>query len=240
MRRAIAAEWGKLWSLRAPWFCIPVAIALTVSVAFTLANDFEYDISQHRRPATDTLPVLDALGPAIQLGQLALVALAMLVVTSEYATGLIRATLLAQPRRGVVLLAKTVVASAVGFVGGLASAAVGWWVTAADLGAHAATGSPVAGCLRVALVVALACAFTTAVGSLLRSGAGTLTTVFVMLIGLDVTDPRFAVYTPAGSAIAFASGDSTHYPYGVGLLVLGAWVLAAHAAARILLQRRDA
>jgi ABC-2 type transport system permease protein len=240
VRRAVVAEWGKVWSLRAPWFCVPAAVVLTAGIAFTLANDFGYDIREHRRPATDTMPVVDALGPAIQLGQLALVALAMLVITSEYGTGVVRATFLARPRRGDVLLAKTVVATVIGFGAGLGCAVAGWSAAAADLGRHGVAGSPVAGCLRVALTVALACAFTVAVGSVLRSSAGTLTTAFVMLVGLTVLSPRVGAYTPAGASVAFISADSGQYPSWAGLIVLAGWVGAAQLAAHVLLVRRDA
>jgi ABC-2 type transport system permease protein len=234
MKRAIAAEWGKIWSLRSPWFCVVAAVLLTVAIAMSLANDFVYDITQHHRPPTDTMPVLDALGPAVQLGQLALVALAMLVVTSEYGTGVIRATFLARPRRTDVLLAKTAVSAAVGGAAGLVAAATGWWAAKAALGTHEAAAPPISGCLRIALTVALACAFTTAVGFLLRSGAGTLTTAFVMLVGLQVLDERVSAYTPAGAATNFMSGDT--WP-ALGILL--AWVLAAQAAAWILLTSRD-
>jgi ABC-2 type transport system permease protein len=240
MRRAIAAEWGKTWSLRATWFGPPAAVLLTVIVALTLANDFVYDIAQHRRPATDRLAVLEPLGAAMQLGQLALVALAMLIVTSEYGNGVIRATFLARPCRRDVLLAKTVVAVVVGLGGGLVSAAVGWWAARLALGSHATLGAPGPDCLRLALVAGLACAFTTAVASVLRSGAGTLTVVFILLVGLQVLDPRVGAYTPAGSAVAFVARDSAQYPWWVGAIVLAGWVLGAQVTAHVLLTRRDA
>lgn len=240
MRRAIAAEWGKIWSLPSAWFAAPAAMVLTAATAATLANDFVYDIAQHRRAATDTLAVLEPLGPAVQLGQLALVAFAMVVVTSEYGNGLIRATFLARPRRGDVLAAKTVVALGVGLTAGLASASVGWLVVRVLLGEHGRAGTPVPDCLRLALVSGLACAFTTAVASLLRSGAGTLTVVFLLFVGLQVLDPRIGEYTPAGAGAAFVSGDATAYPSWAGAIVLLAWVVAAQALAHVLLNRRDA
>ena len=234
MRRALAAEWGKTWSLRSAWFSIPAAVVLTAFTATTLANDFTHDIDERRIPVTDTMPVLDALGPAVQLGQLALIALALLVVTSEYGTGVIRATFLARPRRRDVLLAKTAVAVAVGFAGGLACAVAGWAAARLVLGGHAAPGAAVPACLRLALVAALACALTTALASVLRSAAGTLATVFVVLVGLQILTPPIGEYTPAGAAVSFVSGEAT------GGLVLVIWVLAAQLSAHVLLVRRDA
>ena len=232
---AITAEWGKIWSLRSPWFCVVAAVLLTVGMAATLANDFLYDIDQRRLPESETLAVLEPLTQAMQVGQLALVASAMLAVTSEYGTGVIRSTFLARPRRRDVLLAKTAVAAVVGLVAGLASAAAGWAATALLLGDHAQPGEPVAACLRLAVVAMLACMFTVAVGFLVRSAAGTLTTMFVMLVGLQLVDARIGQYLPAGSAVAFAAGDGVRH-----LGVLAAWTAAALLAAGLLTARRDA
>ncbi|MEV0902839.1 hypothetical protein [Actinoplanes sp. NPDC049802] len=235
MRGALTAEWGKTWSLRSPWFCVVAAPALTTVMAATLANDFRYDIGQGRLPASATLPVLDPLTQAMQVGQLVLVALAMLTVTSEYGTGVIRSTLLAHPRRRDVLLAKTAVAAVTGFVAGLASAAAGWATAALLLGDHAAGGEPVAACLRLAATASLACMLTVAVGFLLRSGAGTLTTMFVLLVGLQVVDPRIGRFLPAGAAVAFMAGDGVRH-----LLVLAGWTVAVLSVAGAVLARRDA
>jgi len=235
MRRAIHAEWGKTWSLRSAWFAVPAAVVLTVFTAMTLANDFRYDIAHHRRPVTDTLAVLDPLGDAVQLGQLALIALAMLLVTSEYGTGVIRATFLARPRRGDVLLAKTVVGVLVGLAGGLASGVAGWVATRVVLAEYAAPGAAVPACLRIAVVGGLACALTVALASVLRSAAGTLTTAFVLLVGLQVLSPPVGDYTPATAAVKFVADSSW-----AGLAVLTAWTVAAHVLAHILLARRDA
>jgi ABC-2 type transport system permease protein len=235
VRNAITAEWGKVWSLRSPWFCIVAAVVLTAGMAATLANDFRYDITQGRLPDSETLAVLDPLTQAMQVGQLALVALAMLVVTSEYGTGVIRSTFLARPRRRDVLLAKTAVAAVVGFAAGLVSAATGWAVTALLLGKYARPGKPVTPCLRLAVVAMLACMFTVAAGFLLRSAAGTLTTMFVLLVGLQLVDPRIGQYLPAGAAVAFAAGDGVR-----NLVVLAVWTVIAQIAGGLLLVRRDA
>jgi ABC-2 type transport system permease protein len=235
VRNAIAGEWGKTWSLRSPWFCLIATVLLSTGMAATLANDFLYDIAQGRLPAAETLAVLDPLTQAMQVGQLALIALAMLMVTSEYGTGVIRSTFLARPRRPDVLLAKTAVAAAVGFTAGLASAAAGWAAAALLLGKHARPGEPVAACLRLAVVAMLACMLTVAAGFLLRSAAGTLTTMFVLLVGLQLVDPRIGEYFPAGASVAFAAGDGFRH-----LLVLAAWTVAAQLAAGLLLARRDA
>jgi ABC-2 type transport system permease protein len=239
---AVRAEWGKIWSLRAPWLCIAGAAVLTVVTAYSLGNDFAYDVDRgQQQGSATTMPIVDALGPGVQLGALALVALAMIVVTSEYSTGLIRSTLLARPRRGEVLAGKTIVAAAIGLVAGAVVAAAGWVATDFALGSHvapAASGPEVVA--RVAVVAAADCALTVALGAMLRSGVGTLTVAFVLVVGLDVLSPPVGAYTPAGAALAFISSDGSRYPSWVGALVVLLWAAAAQVAGAALLRRRDA
>lgn len=117
------AEWGKLCSLRSPWACLLAAVLLVPGTAYTLANNVTYDIDQGRAPAGLSTPPLEILGSSLQFGLAMFIAFAMLAITSEYVTGSVRSTLLAQPRRWRVLLAKTAVVT-------VAAAAVGAAVAA--------------------------------------------------------------------------------------------------------------
>ena len=65
-----------------------------------------------------TDPVNFILGTGLGLGQLAICVLGVLVITSEYSTGAIRASLLAVPRRYPVIMAKGLVFGALVFVMG--------------------------------------------------------------------------------------------------------------------------
>ncbi len=82
-------------------------------------------------PADQMLPVEYAAMGALLLAQFAPIALAVLVITAEYASGSIWSTLLWDPRRGRVLLAKAVVLAVVMLVAGTAVAALA--AVAADL-----------------------------------------------------------------------------------------------------------
>jgi ABC-2 type transport system permease protein len=59
--------------------------------------------------------------------QITAIVLGTLVVTSEYGTGMIRATLSAMPRRGTVLAAKAIVLSSTLFVAGTVTAFAGYF-----------------------------------------------------------------------------------------------------------------
>ncbi len=97
----IHAEWTKLRTLASTWWLLAGAVALTVAVsAATVA-------------ATAVAPGLDPVKlslTGIQAGQAVVAILAVLVISNEYSTGMIRVTLTAMPRRLTVLAAKAALA----------------------------------------------------------------------------------------------------------------------------------
>lgn len=104
MRHALHAEWTKLRTVNGP-ACLAVVV-LTVGVgAITSATVSFQPVSGHD-------PVQLGL-TGIDVGQVALAALAVTVVAGEYATGMIHTTLLAIPRRLTMLTAKAVVVTSV-------------------------------------------------------------------------------------------------------------------------------
>ncbi|HUO48068.1 MAG TPA: ABC transporter permease subunit [Acidimicrobiales bacterium] len=107
-RRAMGAEWTKLWSVRStPITLIATGIAVVglcaLGTSTVNANEIVGD------PTRRSL-----IG--IFLGQLIFGVLGVLVMSAEYGTGTIRATLSALPRRPVVLGAKVLVFGAVAIV----------------------------------------------------------------------------------------------------------------------------
>ncbi|WP_214410213.1 ABC transporter permease [Sphaerisporangium fuscum] len=107
MRPYLRAEWTKLRTL-AGAFWLPLAV-----VALTVAVSAAASATVHCRPDSCDIdaPKLGLMG--VQAGQALVAILAVLVVTGEYGTGMIRATLAAMPRRGAVLAAKAAVVSGV-------------------------------------------------------------------------------------------------------------------------------
>ncbi len=99
----IHAEWTKLRTLASTWWLLAGAVALTVAVsAATVA-------------ATAVAPGLDPVKlslTGIQAGQAVVAILAVLVISNEYSTGMIRVTLAAMPARSAVLAAKAILVTA--------------------------------------------------------------------------------------------------------------------------------
>jgi ABC-2 type transport system permease protein len=100
MTDALHAEWTKLRTIPGTWWLMVGAVTLTVAASAGIAA------STHVSPggAGQDPTKLSLIGVA--LGQAVVAVLALLAVTEEYATGMIRATLAATPRRAVILGAK--------------------------------------------------------------------------------------------------------------------------------------
>ena len=113
LRHALHAEWTKLRTVSGPaWLLLGVA-ALTIAVAVAA-------VEATHCPQNLTCPVdttkLSLSG--IQFGQAVVAILAVLTVSNEYSSGMMRVTLAAMPRRQVVLAAKAILLAALVLVAG--------------------------------------------------------------------------------------------------------------------------
>ena len=248
-RRVMAAEGIKLRSTRSVrWLLVVsvlsiVAAALSTALTATLAE---------APPPDSGGGGTDPLGAAltgVSFTQVLVAALGVLVVTGEYSTGLIRATLTAVPQRLPVLWAKAVVTAVVVFVAMLAAALISFLSAQAIMSADASVslGDPevlralVGSALYLAVTAVLAVAF----GWVLRSAIGAMAALFgllfvVPLLGLLL--PQTAPYLPtnAGSAIMqIGSPEGVLSPWA-GLGVFSLYAVIGLAVAAVALVRRDA
>ncbi|MGR7026046.1 hypothetical protein [Geodermatophilus sp. URMC 62] len=248
-RRVVAAEGIKLRSTRSVrWLLVVsvlsiVAAALSAALTATLA-----DVPPPDGGGGGTDPLGAAL-TGVSFTQVLVAALGVLVVTSEYSTGLIRATLTAVPQRLSVLWAKTVVTAVVVFVAMLAAALVSFSaaqaVTSSDV--SISLGDP--GVLRAlvgsALYLAVTSVLGVAFGWLLRSAIGAMAALFgllfvVPLLGMLLPQTEPYLPTNAGSAIMqIGSLDGVLSPWA-GLGVFSLYAVIALSAAAAALVRRDA
>lgn len=115
-RHALVSEWTKLRSVRSTAWCLIITVVLTIAIG-VLTTSVEVARWNHLS-LIDRLrfdPVRISL-TGMLLSQLAIGVLGILVVTAEYGTGTIRATLAAIPQRPLVVLAKAVVFAVVALV----------------------------------------------------------------------------------------------------------------------------
>jgi len=115
MKAALHAEWTKLRTVAGTIWLLLATIAVTVALSVAAAA------------ATKCPSGGCAMDPAklsltgIQLGQALVAILAVLAISNEYSTGMIRVTLAAMPRRPTVLAAKAAVVSGVAL-----AVVIGW------------------------------------------------------------------------------------------------------------------
>jgi ABC-2 type transport system permease protein len=251
----IRSEWTKLHSLRSTRWSLGVAVVLTIGLSCVFAAILSSrwgHMSPHERRDRHPLDVAQA---GINVSQLAIMVLGVLLITGEYSTGMIRATMTAVPRRLPVLWAKLGVYAVVSFLLALPSVLIAFFASQAILSRHHILQIPFShGGVARAVVgggvyLMLIGLFALALGAIVRNTAGGIA-AFVALF--FVIPPLLNVlptswqndanpYIPNSAARSiFQLTHSSHSlsPTG-GLALFAAYTAAAIAIAALLLVRRD-
>jgi ABC-2 type transport system permease protein len=250
-RNVAQMEWLKLRSVRSTWWTLLVFAAGMIGLAILVMSRQHDSASLH--PGFD--PTNDSFA-GLAIGQLALGVLGVLAVTSEFSSGMIRATFAATPRRPLVLAAKAAVVAAVALMAGEIMAFVAFGAGEAVLKSpipHAALGQP--GVLRAVLMAgaypALIGLIGVGLGALIRHTAGAISAVVGVLFVLPL------ILVPLGTSIQNAAGQFMPMliaensltavkpvPHslspGLGFALLCLYAVAALAAGGWALARRDA
>ncbi|TNC47058.1 ABC transporter permease [Mumia zhuanghuii] len=119
----VRAEWIKLRSVRSTWWTVAslVVLGAGLTIAMCWGNaDWLAGADADEAPGA-------FITWGMMIAQITAVVLGVLVVTSEYGTGMIRATFAAVPRRGYVLAAKSLVVACLLFVAGTVTALIGYF-----------------------------------------------------------------------------------------------------------------
>lgn len=177
----------------------------------------------------------------------------MLLATGEYATGMIRATFGAVPRRSPVLWAKVTLYMGVTFILMLGAAVAAFVGGQQLLGTHGTTLSAdgaIRATIGVAAYLALIGVFSVALGFIIRSTAGSVATLFGLLLVLPTLglllpsswQDNLLPYLPsnAGATMFSALTAPDALSATTSLLVLLGWVVPALAGAAWVLKKRDA
>jgi ABC-2 type transport system permease protein len=189
------------------------------------------------------------------LAQIIVGILGVLVITGEYSSGMIRASLAAVPRRLPILWAKALVlgVSTLAFAIPAAFAAFAIGQKILGPGKNVSLSEP--GVLRAVLGSAAYLAgialLGMGLGALLRHTAGAIGTLFGLLLVapglLQLVLPSswsdaITPYLPSNAGAAFTSvtAASNALSPGNGALVLAAWLVVLLGASAVLLRRRDA
>jgi ABC-2 type transport system permease protein len=248
-------EWTKVRSDPGTRWNVAGLLAATIAVS-ALACWAADPLHCAPRPCTLDTTRISLTG--VYLGQIPAVVLAVLIVTAEYDSMMIRTTLTAVPRRIAVLAAKAAVLLATVAVSA-AAALTATWATArlvlpargfTPLHGYASELSLADGPTRRAyagtvLYFGLIAILGMGMALIVRSTGAAITTTLGLLYGgpvmsLFVTDPvwqeRIRQYAPMSAGL---SVQTSHRPW-VGIGVLAAYAAAAAVIGAILFRRRDA
>ncbi|MFI7012478.1 ABC transporter permease subunit [Streptomyces sp. NPDC050145] len=250
--QVLRSEWTKIKSVNSTALTLSLAVIVSVGLGMlisALSNNEFSNMSAKDRLTFDPTFVSFA---GLTLGQLAMVVFGVLVVASEYSSGMIRTSLAAVPQRGTFLFAKVAVATLLALVVSLITSFAAFFLGQAMLGDHSTDlGEPnvLRAVLGAALYMTLMGMFSMGVATMLRSPMLSLGILmpFLFLVspilgGVSATK-KVGQYFPdqAGQKImqVVARDDAPYGPWG-GLAILLGWVAAALLAGYLLLKKRDA
>ena len=248
--RALRGEWIKLATLRSTWWSIGITAVLTIGIAVLIAQAID-------NPGFN--PIQAVVMP-LQFTMLLAGILGAISVTGEYSTGMIRSTLTANPVRGSVLAAKSLMLAAFLFLSSLVIftvAAVAVSLVVAPRDQSIDWSDPTASVLPI-VVSSLAMAVFTLIGVsfgfILRSGAGAIAATVGVLFVLPIVANFFVLageawawvveasaYLPVAAAqSAILPGENAALDAPVAFLTLACWVVGGALVAWGVLRTRDA
>ncbi|WP_081379574.1 ABC transporter permease subunit [Actinomyces oris] len=254
---AVHAEWIKLRTLTSTWVTSAITIAITVLFGAGLAMGFAG--SPDRADQAKTM-----ISTGSVLGMVVVAVLGALMITGEYASGQIRSSLMAVPRRGRLFAAKALVVSGFSFGLGVLCVALAYALSYPFMKGHAGslTDTHYLGLFwGTGLVFALIALMAQGVGYLTRSTAGAITVVVSVLfvvpipfnlmaghwqwvnkvLGLLPDTLSTAVSDPFSLAHQWGqTGTAAFLQHWQAVAVFTTWAIVPLAIAAVVFTRRDA
>jgi ABC-2 type transport system permease protein len=256
LREAVHAEWTKLRTTPGPAWLLLGTVGLTVALSAVAVSATTYSSGGANQDTTK----LSLTG--IDLGQAIVAVLAVLVISSEYSTGMIRITLAAMPRRLTVLAAKATTltvlvlgAGTVAVLGSLLAGRIilpgnGFTIARGYSPPSLADGPTLRAAAGSVLYLGLIALLSLGVATAVRDAAASIGVVLGLLYLFPILAHTVNAHwqrhleqlspMTAGLQIQATTGlhDLPLSPWQ-GLGVLAAWAAAALATGGLLLQRRD-
>lgn len=244
------SEWSKLASLRSTWITAAIASLITIGLSVGLMAQY----SGMKGYADKAANYLTA---GSSFGQIAVAVLGALLITGEYSSGQIRSSLAAVPRRGRLFAAKAVVVAIFSALLGLVTVALTYLFSLPILGDKAGSlsnpeylGFFWGTALAFAIIGLMAMSF----GYILRSTAGSISLVVVLLfviqipLGMASAKWSWAAYAmeilPSTSGAAAADPYNlivtTKLDYDVVIAAGYAWAIIPMIIAFFVFSKRDA
>lgn len=267
--RILKSEWIKVTTV--PSTVILLSITLVVMIGLSALFAWSMATSQAsaesftssdpeiaaQLAATDYSELaLTAPSAGILFGQLLIASLAVVLIASEWGTGMIRSTMVAVPKRTSALLAKNLIIAAIAFVVGAGAAFISYFVAqpllaAEDIDFAITTDGILLSIVNTGSVLALMAVIAMSIGTLLRNTAGGVVTAIGLLMvlpilvqifsGLADWIPDAARFLPSSAgeqmvAVTIAEDALNQWQ---GALVLGGWAVVLLVISLIVTKKRD-
>lgn len=249
----LRSEYCKLRTVRSTFWTLFIAVASNVGVAALLAIFVTGRLSTHQKATIDAVRL--TLG-GLHISQVAIGVLGVLVISSEYNTGLIRATLTAVPRRRLVLTAKTVLVTVVSLGFGITSTFAAFFIfqalrSGSSMSATLSDPGVLRAVIGAGLYLGVIGLLGLGLGAIIRAPAGAI----AALLGIMFVPPLLSDLLPnswqttigpylplnAGGQIYIASRfDPNSLAPWTGLGVFGLYAAIALGSGIFLISHRDA
>lgn len=253
------SEWTKFRTLRSSWWSLAAMLVVSLGVSIAATAVFSADYHDNKLSAGDRLHFRDDtvglfLQPGSTFGEVAIAVLGVLLIASEYSTGMIRATILAAPRRTPVLAAKAAVLAGIVFVLAEAIAWIAFFAGSAiarqDVDVTPGTPGSLRAIIGFGVVMTLTALISLSIGTLLRHTAGAISVALAMstvvpgLLGIIPGSLgehlQNALPSPAGQLIMDRTVNAgTPYGQWTGLGIMIAWTVGLLALAFWSIKKRD-
>jgi ABC-2 type transport system permease protein len=252
--QVLRSEWTKIKSVNSTAFTLGLAVLVSVGLGMLISaltsNEFDKMSTGDKLTFDPTFISFSGL----TLGQLAMLVFGVLVVASEYSTGMIRTSLAAVPQRGTFLFSKVLVAALLALVVALVISFASFFLGQLMLGDHGTDlGAPnvLRAVFGAAVYMTLMTMFSMGIAAMLRSpmlSLGILMPFFFLvspILGSVSATKKVAQYFPDQAGLKVMqvvdppSDDAPYGPWG-GLVILLVWVAVALIVGYVLLKKRDA
>jgi ABC-2 type transport system permease protein len=252
------SEWTKLRTVRSTIWSLILLAVLTIGLTglITGITSAQWNsIGPSSRVSIISDPVSAILGASIEFGQLTIIVIGVLAISSEYSTGAIRSSLLAVPRRTPMLAAKALVFALLVLVLSEIICFVAFFLGAAVLHSHVPVtlgGTNVArAVIGGGLYLTVLGLFSMAIAGLIRHTAGAIAGVIAFVIVLEPLSQlipgtwgdHIHDYLPtAAGRLVYVAQPVSHQvlPAWGGFAVFCAWTAALIIAWAVTLRFRDA
>jgi len=251
---AVRSELTKIRTVRSTYWTLVAMVLVTVLIGVLICM-FTLGVSSGPRASGYDPTYLSLVG--VILGQLIIAALGALTFTSEYATGMIRTSLTAQPRRSTLFAAKatafTIVSLAAGLVAAFTSFLLGQAILSRE-GLGAALGQPrvLRAVVGAALFLCVSGLLAFGLGALFRYTAGAIVAAIAVLF-VSVVISAFLpaswqacvnewIPFNAGSQVWSTVSDPSSHMFSpwAGFAIFAGYAVIAMAAGLAAFLRRDA